>query len=372
MATIKQRDNGKWQAKIRKRGAQESRVFDSYDDAVAWAAITESEIVRGVFIPREEAERTTLKSALERYLAEVTVGKKGADQETYRINGTWLKDKLARKSLAALSGADFAAWRDTRLKAGYAPASVRNDLAIISHLFSVAAKEWGLPVTNPVKNMRLPSVNNARSRRLLPGEEEGLLEVFDGKVVGERSNKHVKAVVLFALETALRQEEIMSLQWRDVDMKKRVATVRGGADEKGTKNGDRTRDVPLSSRAVEVLQSLARPIKGGLVFPTTLSAIKQSWQRGVARARRLYVERCEEAGVEPDDRLFVDLHFHDLRHEATSRLAERLALHELMKVTGHRDTRMLSRYYHPRAEDLAKKLVDGSHTYASFQDSQPG
>lgn len=330
-------------------------MFDSYNDAAAWATITESEIVRGVFVPRDEAERTTLRQALERYLQEVTPGKKGAAQEEYRINGTWLSDKLARKSLAALTGADFAAWRDARLKAGYAPASIRNDLAIISHLFSVAAKEWGLPVQNPIKNMRLPSVNNARSRRLLPGEEEGLLEVFDGKAAGERSNKHVKAVFQFAIETAMRQEELMSLTWKDIDLKRRVATVRG-ADEKGTKNGDKTRDVPLSSRAVEVLQSLPRPIHGGPVWPTTLSALKQSWRRGVVRARRLYEERCEEAGEEPDDQLFVDLHFHDLRHESTSRLAERLALHELMKVTGHRDTRMLSRYYHPRAEDLARKL----------------
>jgi integrase len=52
----------------------------------------------------------------------------------------------------------------------------------------------------------------------------------------------------------------------------------------------------------------------------------------------------------------VDLNFHDLRHEATSRLAEKLPMHELMKMTGHKDPKMLARYYHPRAEDTAKKL----------------
>lgn len=95
--------------------------------------------------------------------------------------------------------------------------------------------------------------------------------------------------------------------------------------------------MPLSIRARSTLGTLPHAI-GGSVFPTTQSAVKQAFARA-----------CTRAGIE-------GLHFHDLRHEATSRLAEKLALHELMKVTGHKDTRMLARYYHPRAEDLAKKL----------------
>jgi len=76
----------------------------------------------------------------------------------------------------------------------------------------------------------------------------------------------------------------------------------------------------------------------GRVFPTTASAVKQA-----------FVRTCKRAGIE-------NFHFHDLRHEAATRLAEKLTMHELMKVTGHKDTRLLARYYHPRAEDLAKKL----------------
>ncbi|MHB9102702.1 MAG: tyrosine-type recombinase/integrase [Sulfuricella sp.] len=74
------------------------------------------------------------------------------------------------------------------------------------------------------------------------------------------------------------------------------------------------------------------------------------------RARREYEKECKAEGIEASAGFMHDLHFHDLRHEATSRLAEKLALHELMKVTGHKDTRMLAMYYHPRAEDLARKL----------------
>ena len=74
------------------------------------------------------------------------------------------------------------------------------------------------------------------------------------------------------------------------------------------------------------------------------------------RGRRLYLASCEKARAEPEIGFLENLTFHDLRHEATTRLAEKLQLHELMRVTGHKDTRMLVRYYHPRAEDLAKKL----------------
>jgi integrase len=86
-----------------------------------------------------------------------------------------------------------------------------------------------------------------------------------------------------------------------------------------------------------ILEGLPRSITG-MVFPTSQSAVKQAFARA-----------CERAGID-------DLHFHDLRHEGTSKMADKLQLHELMKVTGHKDARMLARYYHPRTEDLAKKL----------------
>lgn len=77
----------------------------------------------------------------------------------------------------------------------------------------------------------------------------------------------------------------------------------------------------------------------------------------MSRARKEFVGQCKEARQKPDARYLTDLRFHDLRHEATSRLAEIFPLHELTKITGHKDPRMLMRYYHPRAEDLAKRLA---------------
>jgi integrase len=129
----------------------------------------------------------------------------------------------------------------------------------------------------------------------------------------------------------MRRGELLSLTWDNVDLKKQIAFL------PETKNGE-TRTVPLSSRAVAVLEALPRSI-GGKVFPTTPAALKKAFERA-----------CAGAGI-------TNLHFHDLRHEATSRMSEKLPnLIELAAVTGHKDLRMLKRYYHPRAEDLARKL----------------
>ena len=129
----------------------------------------------------------------------------------------------------------------------------------------------------------------------------------------------------------MRQGELLALRWERVDLEARTAYL------EDTKNGE-ARTVPLSSRAVAVLEALPRSANGR-VFPITAQAVKLSWGRA-----------CKRAGIK-------GLHFHDLRHEATSRLAEKLPnLIELAAVTGHKDLRMLKRYYHPRAADLARKL----------------
>lgn len=242
---------------------------------------------------------------------------------------------LAKRSLASLRGADFSKWRDERLEI-VSPATVRLDLALISHLFSYAAKEWGINVANPVKTIHLPKINNARERRFVGTEEKYLLYALIESGAGTRSNHWIHPMVILAMETAMRQSELLSLEWDKVFIDKDYLRARG-VEGRATKNDDQYRDIPLSPLAKNILRSIPGS-SGGSVFPTTQSAVKQVFQRA-----------CARAGIE-------DFHFHDLRHEGTSRLAEKLQLHELMKVTGHKDTRMLARYYHPRAEDLARKL----------------
>lgn len=187
--------------------------------------------------------------------------------------------------------------------------------------------------------IRRPPENRGRNRRLLSGEEERLLAELELSTRSVRGrfeeggsrNPWMHPLVVLALESAMRRGELLSLKWADVFLADRFVRLHD------TKNGE-SRDVPLSTRAYSTLSSLPRHISG-TVFPITADAVKKAFERAVVRA-----------GIE-------NLHFHDLRHEATSRIAERLDnVLELSAVTGHKSLSMLKRYYHPRAKDLARKL----------------
>jgi integrase len=153
-----------------------------------------------------------------------------------------------------------------------------------------------------------------------------------GRFTQATRNPWIKPLVRLALLTAMRRGELLALEWQHVDLMRRVAVL------PMTKNGD-ARSVPLSSEAVALLGTLASSARPGRVFPTTAMALRKAFERA-----------CERANIR-------DLHFHDLRHTATTRMSALLPnVIELAAVTGHRDLRMLQRYYHPRAEDLARKL----------------
>ena len=171
-----QKRSGAWRAIIKKKGhARQTRTFDTKAEAEAWARALETEMDRGVFVSRKEAESTTLSEALDRYKAEVGDLKKGAYQESRRI--ALLKShKLSKRFLASILGKDIAEYRDDRKKT-VSDATVRRELTVLSHLFEVARKEWGMEsLSNPVKAIRLPSARGeVRERRLSHKEEAAIL-----------------------------------------------------------------------------------------------------------------------------------------------------------------------------------------------------
>lgn len=365
MATFRKRGPYQWEAQIRKRGyPAQSKTFNTKAEAEAWAKMIESEMARGVWLSRGEAESTTLREALERYQAEIVPHKKGKVQEDSIIR-MLLTLPLALRPLASVRGADIASLRDAWLQ-DYAPATVLRRLAVLSHVFSVARKEWGMEsLFNPVEVVRKPAANNARVRRVvtlegaaLDGGADDARQMQDGeleRVMAASSSALLPSIIRLAVETAMRRGEIVGLRWEHIDLERRVAHL------PATKNGS-ARDVPLSSRAVAVLQALrdgldAKEQVQGAVFAMRPDGVTRAFERAVQRARGRYEVECEKAGLLPRDGFLVDLRFHDLRHEATSKLAEVFPMHELTKITGHRDPRMLMRYYHPKAEELAKRLL---------------
>lgn len=346
MAYIKQRGNHQWRAQIRRKGhPAQNKTFNTRKEAEAWARLIETEMDRGIFVDRTESERTTLAEALERYRREVTVRKKSAPRENVRIN-YWLSLPVAARTMASLRGSDFARFRDDRRKEGKAESTIRLDLALVSHVFEVARKEWGMEaLPNPVKSIALPGQSRKRDRRLREGEENRILAELR-----KSRNKYAAPMMQFAIETAMRQSEILSLTWDSVDTNKRVAYLNE------TKNGE-SRDVPLSSRAIALLDALPRHIRDGRIFLISQDGISRGFARAVQKARRIYEEECRTKSSISAPNFLCDLRFHDLRHEATSRLFEQgLIQQEVATITGHKTQAMLTRYTHLKAEDLANKL----------------
>ena len=344
MAYFRKR-SGSWEASIEKKGySRISRTFDTKTQAEAWAKITEAEMVRGAFVSRKESENTTLSDALERYKKEITEKKKGAYQESRRIE--LLKaHKLGIRFLATIQGKDIAEYRDERSQS-VSEATVRRELTILSHLFEVARKEWGMEgLMNPVQSIRLPSGRGTeRDRRLKPEEKAALLKACDDY------GGDLPHIVRFALETAMRRGEITGMMWNMVDLKNRTVVL------PETKNGEK-RGVPLSKEAIRILSGLPRRLDGRVFCYTDSHSITQAFIRALSRARTAYEKECTDKGVKPDSSFLADLTFHDLRHEATSRLFEKgFNPMEVATITGHKTLQMLKRYTHLKAEDLAKRL----------------
>lgn len=326
MATFERRAKT-WRAKIRRKGYPiQTMSFDTKAAAETWARQVESELDRGVVVSHAEAARTSLREALERYAREVTVHKKGASQETQRIEH-WKRQALAGRALSSIRGADIATYRDGRIGQGASGNTVRLELALLSHLYTVASQEWGMEaLPNPVRHVRKPKVNAGRDRRLEEGEEKRLLAAAT-----KSKTSWLKPIVEIAIETAMRQGELLKLKWADVDLKARIARLRD------TKSGD-SRSVPLSKRATEILKAMPRSLDGR-VFPLSQSTLEHAFR-----------DACDEAKL-------ANLRFHDLRHEATSRLFEKDLDHmEVAAITGHKTLAMLKRYTHLRAKNLVEKL----------------
>jgi integrase len=328
MAAITKSPTGSYNVRIRSKGFPiVCKTFHSLKDAQAWGKRVESDQQAGRWVQASPTDHMTLRAALVRYSQDVTSLKKGAAQETCVI-GAMCREPITTTAMTAINSGAIARLRDDWLKT-LAPATVRRRLAILSHCYEIARKEWSVTAGNPVADIRKPAVSNARDRRLFAGEFEAILAATE--------SDELIPIASLAIETAMRLSEIVGLRWADISLTSRTAALRD------SKNG-RPRVVPLSHGAVAVLAGLPRRIDGG-VFGTPGPAISKAWRRAVARARLNYSQQCLTASNAPLPAFLVGIHFHDLRHEATSRLFERGTFNtmEVAAITGHRTLQMLSR-----------------------------
>ncbi|KLT73234.1 integrase [Neisseria arctica] len=323
MATITKRGE-KWRAQVRIKGISKSATFRTHTDAKSWAARMEAAILDGV--ENVSAKYLTFGDIAERYLNEVTPKKRGAKHETYRIKLLLRNSKLADVLLENLRPSHFADWRDKRLTE-VKPDSVLREISSLSAICDHAMKEWGLLKENPLLKISKPKQAKPRTRRPTEAEIQsicenlGYVEDIPVTTVSERA----ALAFLFAIETAMRAGEICALTWDDIDESRRLAHI------KISKNGH-SRDVPLSRRAIEIISKLKNnhPVE---VFNIQAASLDSLFRR----AR-------DAAGIK-------DLHFHDSRREALTRMAKKVDVMLLAKISGHRDIRILQNTYY--APDMA-------------------
>jgi integrase len=341
MATIvERRDHAgapTYQAKVRKVGYPiMSRTFPTPEQAAEWADSVESavslrnarrraDIAITKAIDKAPPDRVTLGDLLTKYRDTITPRKRSASTELLRI-GAMLRNPISLCAVAYLTNVQAAEWRDRRLTEVSSP-TVRREMTILAHVLQIARSEWGIKLeSNPFRAIAKPKDSRPRERRLRPGEEERLLSACK-----EARNPLLLPAVLLALETAMRQSELVTLRWENVRLDVPCVYL------PDTKNGE-PRGVPLSTKAIAILESVRSD--DAQVFPgLTAEALKRAFIRAARRAN------------------LGDFRFHDLRHEATSRLFEKgLTLAEVAAITGHKTWAMLRRYTHLQLGDLARKL----------------
>lgn len=319
---VSQKGAVSWRVQVRRDGVELSKTFRTKARAREWGHQAEA----GITGESRSLGKHTLLEALRRYALEVSPKKRGKRWEQIRLKALEgdPPTELMRRPIAQVSSDHLGAWRDARLRS-VGPATVRREMNLLASVFEQARLEWKWIRVNPMRDVKKPPEPASRRRGVTAEELDKLrrrastpaeIEVVDGFELG--------------IETGMRAGEMWSLGSEQIDGP--VAHL------EQTKNGDK-RDVALSPRALAIIQGLLADDRPTLF--TISNAVRDAMFR-----------RLRDAVGLPD------LHFHDSRSEAVSRLAQKLPILELADQIGHRDIKSLQFYYKPSAADRARRLAD--------------
>lgn len=327
MPTIIKRDGG-YQCRVRLVGHEpQSETFDTKAKAAAWGHMIEAKLRD----QKRGTVRATLQDAIDQYIRDVCPGHKSGANITKRLKALAKTPDLlpVLRQLQEVTAADFARFRDKRL-AVVSVATVRKEMAILRSVLESARRDWGMIQVNPIVDVKKPPAPPDRKRLMLDAERDQILTALAYTDKVETLQHQVAVALLLALETAMRAGEMLGLEWGRVHLEAQYVSL------PETKNGDQ-RDVPLSKRAVELLKQL-----DGLDTTAVFTITSASLDALFRKARN----NCK----------IDNLHFHDSRATALTRLSKRLDVLELARMVGHRDIKSLMIYYRPTATTLAGKL----------------
>jgi integrase len=340
LASITQYRGNTWRATITKRGYKRlTKTFARKTDAMRWATKIESEMDTGTRRDvSREAQKVRVRQLFEDYIEKPPSHLKNPEQTLYKLR-FYLRDcPFMERFLDQITPQDIQKYRDARLKI-VSKATVTRDMSALSGVFTYAIKEWHVPLLiNPVRQVAKPAhADRRRERRWQQSEIDAVLCVanFDESVKPVLYRDYVGWAIVLGIETGMRRAEFHLPRKRDFHPEERYVFL------SDTKNGDR-RKVPLSARALSLFTTLTDGLEpNDLIFPMSKYTLSK------------YVkDALINAGLGE-----ADLHFHDTRHEAATRLSKKLSnVLELSAMTGHRSLQSLKRYYNPSPAEIASKI----------------
>lgn len=318
---------GVWWMRLAVGGRKIRRTTGTADRKLAGRieAKVKTEIVEGRWFDVQEERTRTVYELLDRYEREHVVKKRGA--RFYAPIIKRFQNEIGDMTLAEIIPKVLVEYKSKRYAEGVGPATINREIAVLSSAFNLAAREWEWCRSNPCAKIKPEKEPPGRDRYLTREEEKKLL---DG------CSNWLQDIVVFALNTGMRQGEILSLRWPSVDLFRRTATV------ERSKNGEK-RTIPVNEAVMELLKvkSKVRSISCDLVFPNSVGKViergnlERSWRAGKRKAK------------------LDDFRFHDLRHTFATRLVQAgVDVYKVQKLLGHKDPKMTQRYAHHSTESL--------------------
>jgi integrase len=344
MASFNKLPSGQWRAQVRRRGQQITRSFRLKSQAEAWAREAETAMLSGKSEKSVRVtEKTTFGALVDLHIEDMReVGKSPRRSKQKSLEK--LKRDLGRIVLRDLSRERLIAFGKSRAKEGAGPVTIGMDLGYVRTVLIHATAIHGIDTPTDLvllartalRRLGLIAKGRERDRRPTPDELDRIVAYADGN---PRQFIPLGRIIRFAVATAMRLDEICQLRIDDVDLMARLATVRDRKDPRN-KVGNHQQVPLLDANGYDpvalIREQLCHDQSSHRIFPYNSRSTGTAFRRA-----------CRELGIS-------DLHFHDLRHEATSRLFEAgYNLAEVALVTGHKDWKMLKRYLNLRPAELA-------------------
>lgn len=323
-----------WYIKVRKLDVSKSASFPLKSQAIAWAIETEAAILAGKYTGVADKK---LYDVFKKYHDEVSPTKRSGAKEKIRLQRL-MRDPIAEVHLSELADTHFIEWRDrllngTKERKPIIGESVLRYTHIINPALTLAINEWKWIKTNPLKGVAMPKKSKPRDRRPTSEELQSLCFTlgYERDAPTTSVKQRVAAAMLFSIETGCRQKDLCSILKTTVNFKHRTAAVAWD-----TKTGER--DIALTTEACRIIKQVMTSHDAPTVFDLSPSQIDSNFRK--------YKKHAMVEG----------LTFHDMKHEACTRLAKYMKIEDLARNVGTRNLSTLMIYYNPTAAELAVNL----------------